>query len=77
MGRGWYWTLDILALYMNTPLAMATAARRHPAMKTMFRFRLVFIAVIDGHTYLQLPVDVRQEKHIYFFDHYLSILPEP
>ena len=32
-------TFDILALYMTAALIMPTAARRHPAMKTRFRFR--------------------------------------
>lgn len=58
---------------MNTPLAMATAARRHPAMKTRLRFRLVFIAAGGGHSYFQLRADVSQEKHLFL----LSLLPEP
>lgn len=40
-GKGWYLTLDTLALYMTTALIMPTAARRHPAMNTRFRFRFV------------------------------------
>lgn len=39
--RGWYLTSDILVLYMTTALIMPTAARRHPAMKTRFRFRFI------------------------------------